>query len=376
MLKRIFPVEATVQKIRIPQVSGDLRISGWEREEISAHTDGDVLELSGETTEKVLTCNGELVLSLPRRLALEVSSVVGDADVRNLAGRVSLGEIEGDLSLRMGGATTIGVVHGDLEARQSGPLTVDTVHADLKVKGGDGDLTVRLVNGDVSLQEIRGNVTLGSVADDLYVRKVEGNLEAQVEGDAVLYLHPTPGQAIQVSARSDILLHLPPQVSARLTLSAGRAEEIRVDMPGVPRRDGSNPRTVTLGDGEAAIVLKAEGEVRVTSREADWSAAAEMDFGEKWSSPEDLGQQIRRQVEARIRQATRRVEEVVQRRGRAFSFQWRGTSSATAASRTGTPASEPVSEQERLFILRMLEQKKITVEEAEKLLAALEGEGG
>jgi hypothetical protein len=34
-----------------------------------------------------------------------------------------------------------------------------------------------------------------------------------------------------------------------------------------------------------------------------------------------------------------------------------------------------VSDEERLTILRMLEEKKISLEEAEKLLAALEGRG-
>jgi hypothetical protein len=37
------------------------------------------------------------------------------------------------------------------------------------------------------------------------------------------------------------------------------------------------------------------------------------------------------------------------------------------------PPREPVSDEERLAILRMLEQKKITVEQAEQLLAALTG---
>jgi hypothetical protein len=36
------------------------------------------------------------------------------------------------------------------------------------------------------------------------------------------------------------------------------------------------------------------------------------------------------------------------------------------------PASEAVSEDERLMILRMLEQKKISMEEADELLSALE----
>jgi hypothetical protein len=35
---------------------------------------------------------------------------------------------------------------------------------------------------------------------------------------------------------------------------------------------------------------------------------------------------------------------------------------------------DPVSNEERLMILQMLEEKKITLQEAEQLLAALEGE--
>jgi hypothetical protein len=37
---------------------------------------------------------------------------------------------------------------------------------------------------------------------------------------------------------------------------------------------------------------------------------------------------------------------------------------------------DPVSEEERLMILRMLEQKKISIAEAEQLLAALESREG
>jgi hypothetical protein len=39
------------------------------------------------------------------------------------------------------------------------------------------------------------------------------------------------------------------------------------------------------------------------------------------------------------------------------------------------PASPKVSDDERLTILKMLQEKKISVEEAESLFAALEGQG-
>jgi hypothetical protein len=37
------------------------------------------------------------------------------------------------------------------------------------------------------------------------------------------------------------------------------------------------------------------------------------------------------------------------------------------------PKSEPVAEEERMAILKMLQEKKITAEQAEQLLQALEG---
>jgi hypothetical protein len=49
------------------------------------------------------------------------------------------------------------------------------------------------------------------------------------------------------------------------------------------------------------------------------------------------------------------------------------TPGPTTPPASATPAHEPVSEEERLMILRMLEQKKISMEEADRLLAALEG---
>jgi hypothetical protein len=93
----------------------------------------------------------------------------------------------------------------------------------------------------------------------------------------------------------------------------------------------------------------------------------------------DLNDRVRRKVE----QATQRAEEKVRRaedkirraetkaRNRPHVlFGW------DPAARAGAePAGEPVSDEERMAILRMLQEKKITSEEADKLLAALEGNG-
>ncbi len=301
-----------------------------------AKTDGDMLDLVLGGDEATVACDSDLILSIPHRLPLEIEDVSGDADVRELPSGVTLREIDGDLALRMVGASAIGTVMGDMDARESGPLTMDDLHADLSVRGGKGNLSVKSVDGDVSLHEMQADVNLESVKGDLYVRGVNGNLNARVEEDAVLYLQPADGRAVSISAEGDILLHMSARASAALTLSAGDAEDIRVEMPGVPKRDGRNPRSVVLGSGGAAINLKAEGDVMVTSRESDWASAAEFDFGGSWPLPDDFSERINRRVQEatrrasdasrraskRAEEAARRVEEHMRRQhGRRFCFQ-------------------------------------------------------
>jgi hypothetical protein len=207
-------------------------------------------------------------------------------------------------------------------------------------------------------------------------------MNAHIEEDAVLYLQPAEGRAVSVFAEGDILLHMSARVNAALTLSAGDADDIRVEMPGVPKRDGSNPRSVVLGSGGAAINLEAEGDVMVTSRESEWASAAEFDFGGNWPLPDDFSERINRRVQEATGRAQRQAEAAMRRaednmrraesdmrrmRGRRFSFNWSGGRPPSA------PPVEPVSDEERMTILKMLQDKKISAEEAEKLLSALEG---
>jgi hypothetical protein len=85
-----------------------------------------------------------------------------------------------------------------------------------------------------------------------------------------------------------------------------------------------------------------------------------------------------RRTEAKVQAAMRRAEmkaraaEVRGRRGAQFNVnvgRWNWDLSPHRPVETG----EAVSDDERLIILRMLQEKKISLAEAEKLLAALEG---
>jgi hypothetical protein len=153
--------------------------------------------------------------------------------------------------------------------------------------------------------------------------------------------------------------------------------EINVDWPGMKAEEDVTERVVILGNGSAKISLNAGGDVRV-SNNAEAGASAD-EFGNfaglnfDWSG---FGERISQRVEQVTQRAAKRVEEATRRAERHAERQtrrWNLDFSPKGVPNPPAPPSEPVSEDERMAILKMLEEKKITAEQAELLLSALEG---
>jgi hypothetical protein len=266
------------------------------------------------------------------------------------------------------GGVALQEIHGDLSIRDVEDVSIQTVHADLNLRGARGNLSVKAVHGDASIREVEGHVAIESISDDLALRDVRGNVSANVGEDVVLYLDPQPGNAYSVTAGEDILLVMPPRANATLTLNG---DEIDVEWKGV-KNDEATSRVITLGDGSAVVTLNAGGDIRVTNQ-ADAGESAE-DFGNfagigfDWSG---FGERLSRQVEQATRRAGKHAERAARRvnaRVNIGRWNWDLTPKGVPM-----PRGEPVSDEERMAILKMLQEKKITAEEAEKLLAALEG---
>jgi len=231
-----------------------------------------------------------------------------------------------------------------------------------------------------------------------------------------------------VEAGGDLLCRLAPGASARLAIQADG--DLEVEVPGAQTSGDDDEKIVTLGGGAAQVSLQAGGDVSLTSTTPDPEAMGEFGehFGEEFGvMAEEFSAQIEAQIESQMadieKQLTEklgslnlafgansaRAEQIAARARRAAE---RATERAAAAARRNSerarqqaehtsrrhgpqpptapggprlfavgkmfghpPASDPVTEAERMSILRMVEQKKISIEEAEKLLAALEGRG-
>lgn len=410
MSKSIFV--GNVPKIKLESVAGDLSIVGWDGADLLIKGDEDEIrfEQTGETVS--VSSSADLSLRVPRGASLELAKIDGDASIRDVLGGCNFKEVTGDLSIRGVGAVTIGSIHGDLSlSNVKGDVNVKNMYSDASIRDVDGNLAIAMTsddlslrgvkgnvhvknaNGDVSIHGVDGNIALDSVADDLALRGARGDIKVNIGEDVVVYLEPKADAVYSIDAGEDILLVLPKNASATLVM---RGDEIYMDWQGM-ENDDETERVVTLGDGSAKISLNAGGEVRVSNRSDagesadEWGNFAGLNFD--WSG---FGERVSRQVEQataraakRAEEAGRRAEEAVRRAERHAARHARHAGNPKSGLVVGRwnwdfkgapkppappePPSEPVSEEERMTILKMLAEKKITAQQAEELLNALDG---
>ena len=379
----------TEPRITIDAVAGDFRLVGWEHEEILIKT-SDEESLSSrqdDTNSLVLSSSDDLSLNVPKNANVTIQKVSGDMSVRGLAG-----------------ALDVNIIDGDVAIRDVGQVTIGTVESDFSLRTAKGDVHVKHVGGDASLRGVDGSISLDSVSDDLAIRGVGGSLKVDVDDDVVVHLDPKPDQKYSIIAGDDIMLVLPENANATLNL---KGEHISVNYPGVVLGD-STSQVITLGEGAAKIDLDAGSRVLISTGEGAADSADEFgnfagmmfdfgswgrEFGEHWGNwGQDFGERVSRKATEAAERAARKAEETARRMERHAEKQARNAEQQARhvhkAARKGAKFSwtfdsskippgpkptEPVSDEERITILKMLSEKKITSEQAEELLTALEG---
>jgi hypothetical protein len=394
-------------KIIIGTVPGDLRVRGWEQTELSAKTDGSELTITDNDGLVEIVCDGDLILSLPQQAGLQVEKVEGDLNVRGLLGTVSVKGTENDCAISHAGALDLEAVGGDLILRHAS----GAVHA-------------KNIGGDASIRHAHSNVELDNVGSDLYLRDVRGSVRATVGEDIVAYIEPVADSTYNLVSGKDIVLRLPANVDLQINATAGR--QIRVMLSGLVEDAFSGVYSTTFGNGSSKASLTAGSGILLTNRGDEWEARVDFDVDDGsfvWEKFANMGvdigarmadmgvrmgekgaeignrvaermanvnirsERVRERAEAAARRAelkaqaaVRRAEHKlhqsdrklleIERRSRRWNITMEGR--PTPPTPPKAPKS-PIAEEERLAILRMLADRKITAEQAEKLLAALEG---
>jgi hypothetical protein len=307
---------------------------------------------------------------------------------------------------RVEGPVAVGTVHGSAELRNVGPTAVEQTFGNLGVRRVAGDLRAQTTKGNARVRQVEGALSLGQVDGNLVAEGLQGGLAAErILGNARLGPPFAPGLAYRLSGNGNLKVRIPADASLRLALRAGG--RVHSDVPGLVLEEGEGETRGVLGVGEASLEAQVGGRVSLQSLEPevsaeglplDWvadleglGAQIEARVGEAMAEmetrlEESLGhidsEEIRRQVERatertlreagrateRVRRAAEREAERARLRAERAERRWQ-----RASGRRSSPRREPATDEERMRVLRMVEEGKVTPEQAADLLAALEG---
>ena len=362
--------------VTVEECRGNLTVRGDAEREITLLVQGEeddvVLEREGESVSLVLPDQATLVC--PPRTTLAIQRVLGNLHVDRVEGPVT--------------AVTI---HGNSTVRDVGPVALEETLGNLRARDVAGSLEGQDVKGNARVQDLDGELVLDRVAGNLAAEGVRGGLRAEdVRGNVRLGPPFVAGATYHVNASGNLAVSVPADASVRVTLRAGGQVDSRV--PGLTLERADGDMVGSLGAGEATLEARAKGNASLQSAEAadsfeigadleGLSAEIEWQVNEAMAKmasrlEESLGRvdsaAIRQRVEDATERARRKAEQAAERarmRAERAERRWRRVSGH--APRPSKPAA---TDEERLRVLRMVEEGRLSPEQASELLAALEGE--
>ncbi len=360
-----------------PQVqvkaSGDLALKGHERQEVSAvsrYTGNLTMRQEGDVLQ--IVCLDDCSLTVPTGSTIIIERAAGDARISNVTGSLKVQNVGGDLALFETGQVEIEKVGGDLLAHH--------LH---------GGFTIQQIGGDFTGDDIQGIINCGKVGGDIVLRQAGGSFEGRAGGDLRLGLVMTKLPVCNLRCGGDIQFFIPSGSSGVLNIISN-GEDIQLNLGNDYKSIEERSYNLTLGEGGDQLTLQAGGDVTISDQ--PWTEEVIPDYADNMDM-ESL-HQLDEEVSAHVERATRRAQEAAHRAeqriqsamNRMEQARW-GTLGDRIHGRVmekfnrkfGEPVDSPVpphdavTDEERLMVLKMVQDKKITVEEAEKLLRSMEG---
>jgi hypothetical protein len=364
--------------IRFLSIGGDLRLSGRSGGQLEAKSSADSnLRVEKKDGAYEIICKLNCLIFLPRGAQVEGKTIGGDVRVTSVNGELQFESIGGDLNLRQVGPTNVEAVGGDLMARRV-----------------EGALNVDQVGADVVGERISGSVTLSRVGGDVRLDRVDGNIDLSAGGDSRMSFQIWNDADINAQVGGDMSVRLPKDLSAMITLQAGGEIISKLPAGTEVEREGNR---IKVGEGSSNVNLKAGGDLllrggfdsETINMDPDQFADVEIALEESMRDLEanmmemeaklgafgaDLGRfgsdRIAEQVKRSVARARRKAEKAKSQAN------WQKDHNPRIKIDFGGPKKpkQEVDDEERLSILRMVENETITVDQAEQLLQALEGE--
>lgn len=361
-------------EIHVESVSGSLQIKGGSdgRIVIEARRQED-LHFSMQDNSLTLSADSDCILRVPEESSLHIESVSKDAYVQAVEAEIHVEDIGGSLTLK-----------------SVGPAHIENVSGNLFVRGVEGDLQLDEISGNVTLRDVEGDLQAEEVHGNFGLRNVEGDVDVKSDGNADLRIE-AEGHDIRVVAGGNLFCNLESPGNAEVSFQSG-AQSIHISTDDGKQFVKAGKHEITLGDGSTEMELVAGGHIDFRCQKGKtFSVDFDLDFGDEAAGlADEISEQVSSQVESQLESLNAQMEALSERLshegGRAARHAQRKVAAAQRQlqrklQRHGIhggviphgKAPDPVSEKERMLILQMVQDKKISVEQAEMLLNTLEG---
>ncbi|MEE4194421.1 MAG: DUF4097 family beta strand repeat-containing protein [Anaerolineae bacterium] len=417
----------------IIKVSGNLFLEGYDGDEVRVQATPQNLKVFTDEEALRITCYETLTVSVPAALKTRVEKVGGTAVIRNIdSEEFYVQRVGGELTIqntrdlrisRVGGACQVLEVHGDLEAeRISGSLYISGVEGKLTVSSARSDVAAMLIEQEAEVSA-SGDVTLQFNADEIKP------IDIRSKSDIVLMLPKNPNAMLDAKFSGwDVILTMDGHTNhygggqyeaelgdggEKITLSASgdivvTDEFYEVQQSTVDMEEDENKRFINIQanidfPGMTNMERKLKRALEKTAKRLEKNERRVERAGERLGdSQNDIAQRIAERARMRAEMAVERAEMRVEKRAleetqKAMEIV-RETlrdidvplpidleklipeipavpnipESLRELGEYGkTNAPKQASREERMMILEMLQEGRISLEEAEKLLAAL-----
>ena len=357
----------------IVKVSGDLFLQGDGEMEVRFRSSEDRVRVNQTNENLYIETHASLDVSVPHTPRVIIEKVGGSAFIQDLGGALTVQKIGGDLALRRVGELQIEKVGGSCIAEDlRQPAVFQKVGGDLSVRHAVSPFEANMVGGEGSLQ-IDG----------------EGAISARTGGDLHAFLSGQVGGLVSLRAGGELEIALSESANLRLVVES-RAEKVLFSPAWEIRAGGDvyirdhDMMPESIGD---ALDRRADAWIEARDRgNVSWTGGFGFDRTSAWADMiSRRAQEAARRAEQRTQAAMRRTEDQIRlaaeremRRGEGgFNFNFPGSPPVPPhmqhPQHPPVPPAPKVSAQERMLVLQMLQEGKISIEQAESLLAALEG---
>jgi hypothetical protein len=385
----------------------NLDIMGWDEQRISILTDMNVQKIMRTGGEFSFIFVDDCEMRVPSDSPIIIERASGNARVRGLMNLV-VRRVTGNLALQQVDVAEVEHVDGNCLLQ------------DIRLK-----IKIGKVNGHLKGQNIRGPLTAERISGDVELPSVSAGVKIRSTGSIRLGLVSSSQEEVNLSASGKVLLTVPVDLDASLQVST---RSMRTELSIGNRTDVIKARDyeTKIGEGHRKILIDASDKVRITGEQMDETEMQELfkDLDELW---EELKKQSVERREARenevpfelqmvdrvagvvdeamhtafknineiplqvkisdesIKKAEKKLQVAMQRieqkiRNLGFDFFEESSSNPPTPPVPPTPGEayedvqSEVSAEDRLVIIRMLQEKKISLEEADQLLESLEKE--